>query len=94
MIIETLDLGAKLKYIKGMGKTGIIIVLVLILAGGAYFLVSTGKVSNPLIKKTQAPSLGEQIYTQTQNPLKDKIPQTNPFVKVNPFKGVYKNPFK
>ncbi len=78
-----------------MGKTGIIIiVLVLILVGGAYFLISTGKIANPLNKNTATTSLGGQIYTQTQNPIKDKIPETNPFVKVNPFKGVYKNPFQ
>ncbi len=77
-----------------MGKIGIIIVLVLILAGGAYFLISTGKIANPLTKKTQNTSLGEQIYTKTKNPLEDKIPETNPFARVNPFKGVYKNPFE
>ena len=78
-----------------MGKTGIIIVLVLILVGiGAYFLISSGKVSNPLTKKTQKTSLGEQIYNKVKNPLEDKLPETNPFAKVNPFKGVYKNPFE
>ena len=77
-----------------MRKTGIIIVLVLILVvGGFYILISTGKVPNPFSKKP-ATSLGEQIYAQTQNPLEDKLPQTNPFAKVNPFKGVYKNPFQ
>lgn len=77
-----------------MGKTGIIIVLVLILAGGGvYFLINSGKIPGAG-KKAQITSLGEQIYTKTKNPLQDKLPETNPFAKVNPFKGVYKNPFE
>ena len=78
-----------------MSKIVLIIILILALLGGvAYFLISSGKLSNPLNKNTQTTSLGGQIYNQTQNPLKDKIPETNPFSKVNPFKGVYKNPFE
>ena len=78
-----------------MGKTGIVVgILLIIVIGVVYFFVSSGKIPNPLSKKSEDPSLGEQIYTQTKNPLEDKIPQTNPFTKVNPFKGVYKNPFQ
>lgn len=76
-----------------MGKIALILIVVLVIAGGTYFLISTGKLSNPLSKKTATTSLGEQIYTQTQNPLEGKLPETNPFAKLNPFKGVYKNPF-
>lgn len=66
------------------------ITVVALIAGSLYYLVSTGKIPNPLVKKT---SLGEQIYSQAKNPLGGKLPATNPFSKVNPFKGVYKNPF-
>lgn len=76
-----------------MRKGRVIFILLILLAGGFYLLVSTGKVSNPFNKKPATP-LGEQIYTQTQNPIENKIPETNPFTKVNPFKGVYKNPFE
>ena len=40
-------------------------------------------------------SLGGQIFEQTQNPLKGKLPPTNPFEKTetNPLKNVYQNPF-
>lgn len=38
--------------------------------------------------------LGSQLFKATQKPISDKIPETNPFAKVNPFKGVYKNPFQ
>ena len=40
-------------------------------------------------------SLGGQIFEQTQNPLKGKLPPTNPFEKTetNPLKNVHQNPF-
>lgn len=69
------------------------VIILLLVAGVAYFLISTGKLPNPLSKKGTTTSLGEQIYAKTQNPLEGKLPETNPFAKVNPFKGVYKNPF-
>lgn len=79
-----------------MGKTVAIIALVLLLfAGGIYFFITSGKMPNPLSKKDDSPSLGEQIYNQTKNPLEDKLPETNPFaVETNPMKTIYPNPFK
>ena len=74
--------------------TLILLIILLIAAGVTYFLITSGKISNPLSKKEATASLGEQIYTKTKNPLEDKLPETNPFSKVNPFKGVYKNPFE
>lgn len=78
-----------------MGKTGIIIVLVLLLVGGGvYFFMTNGKIPS-VGKKTASPSLGEQIYTQTKNPLEEKLPETNPFaVETNPIKAIYPNPFR
>lgn len=38
--------------------------------------------------------LGSQLFKEIQNSSADKIPETNPFAKVNPFKGVYNNPFE
>ncbi|MBI3290426.1 hypothetical protein HYZ78_03460 [Candidatus Microgenomates bacterium] len=78
---------------KGFAIVSIIIVIALVISlviGGVYFLISKGTIKNPLQKSS---SLGEQIYKQ-QNPLGDKAPETNPFAKINPFKGVYKNPFE
>lgn len=79
-----------------MGKTGLIVVLViLLLVGGAYFFITNGKIPNPLSQKSESPSLGEQIYAQTKNPLEEKLPETNPFaVETNPVKAIYPNPFK
>ncbi|MBI2120308.1 MAG: hypothetical protein HYT94_01640 [Parcubacteria group bacterium] len=39
------------------------------------------------------PSLGGDIYEQTQNPVKDKIPESVAPVS-NPIGGAYKNPFE
>lgn len=74
-----------------MGKTALIILVVLLVLGGIFVFIAGGKFPNPLSKK--GTSLGGQIYSQTQNS-KDKLPDSNPFAKVNPFKGVYKNPFQ
>ena len=65
-----------------------LIIILLLAAAAAFFFISKGKGSSP------NSSLGSQIFQKTQNPLEDKIPQTNPFTKINPFKGVYQNPFE
>ena len=44
----------------------------------------------------EAPAgLGGQVFDQvSQNPIQEKMPETNPFkAEVNPFSGAYKNPF-
>lgn len=72
----------------------LILIAILVIAGGAYFLISTGRVPNPKTLETENISLGEQIYTQTKNPLEEKLPETNPFaVETNPVKKAYPNPF-
>jgi len=71
-----------------------LIIIILVVAGVVFFLISKGIIKNPLQKSPPNSSLGSQIFEKTQNPLEDKIPQTNPFSKINPFKGVYKNPFE
>lgn len=74
-----------------MNRIWLLILALAIVVAFLYYLILVDKIPNPLAKKPL--SLGEQIYTKTQNPLEDKIPETNPFTKVNPFKDVYKNPF-
>ena len=57
------------------------------------------QLSNPTTKELSPAevevSLGSQILEQTQNPLKGKLPPTNPFeeTETNPLKEVYQNPF-
>ncbi|MBI4132308.1 MAG: hypothetical protein HY474_01615 [Candidatus Sungbacteria bacterium] len=49
-----------------------------------------------------AQTIGGEIYEKAQNPLKDELPETNPFkteanpfknTETNPFIGTYENPF-
>lgn len=71
-----------------------LIIIILIVAGAVFFLVFKGVIKNPLQKSSPNSNLGSQIFEKTQNPLEEKLPETNPFAKINPFKGVYKNPFE
>lgn len=74
------------------GFSRIIILLIVVLLGVAvYVLKPWSKLNLPFLSKT--PDLGAKIYQQTQNPVIG-LPETNPFSKINPFKGVYKNPFE
>lgn len=87
-----------------------IIVTTLILLGGAFwywqskraFIESKPKTDSQTSAVKKSAELGAQIFEKTQNPTKDKFPESNPFtvdtnpfsVKTNPFKDAYKNPFK
>ena len=70
-----------------------LVIIILVAAGVVFLLIFKGVIKNPLQSSSPNSNLGSQIFEKTQNPLEDKIPETNPFAKVNPFKGVYKNPF-
>ena len=61
---------------------GLLVLLVLVVAGIWWW------------QTRSASTLGSQIYKEVQNSTKDEVTQSNPFSKVNPFKGVYKNPFE
>lgn len=78
------------------GNIALIPLIILLIVGGIlFFLISKGIVKNPLSQKPQSSSLGGQIFNEAQNPVSGKIPETNPLgaVKINPFKNVYPNPF-
>lgn len=51
----------------------------------------------PVVPTGEEPSksLGGQIFEQSANPVKEKLPETNPFTETetNPLDSVYKNPF-
>ncbi|MBI3103560.1 hypothetical protein HYZ05_01340 [Candidatus Daviesbacteria bacterium] len=70
-----------------------LIMIILVVAGVVFFLIFKGVIKNPFQGSSANVNLGSQIFQKTQNQSQDTIPQTNPFAKVNPFKGVYKNPF-
>lgn len=52
--------------------------------------------------ETPVEAIGGELFEKAQNPLKDELPQTNPFkaetnpfknTETNPFIGTYENPF-
>ena len=85
----------------------VIIVSILVIVAGVGFWYWQKKGAKAIFPQTSIPeaenlspaevkeSLGGQIFEQTQNPLKGKLPPTNPFeeTETNPLKNVYQNPF-
>lgn len=78
------------------GNIALLPLIILLIVGGIlFFLISKGIAKNPLSQKGQSASLGGQIFNKAQNPISGKIPETNPLgaTKINPFKNIYPNPF-
>jgi len=48
------------------------------------------------IQENVAGGLGGSIFEKSQNPIVDKLPETNPFekIEINPLKSIYANPFE
>ena len=79
-------------------------IVILILVTLIVVVISLQYISrNPVVSRTPYPTpanqpaetpagLGSEIYRNVQNPA-EKIPDTNPFDKTNPFPNAYKNPF-
>jgi len=81
-----------------------IIVVVAVAAAGFWYWQNkksapTSTISAPEEVFTQEKvtgGLGANIVEKSQNPISDKLPETNPFekVEINPFKSIYTNPFE
>ena len=83
------------------------VVFVVALGTGFWYWQNNNGPGTETDKQAQAPSvvelspaqvkesLGAEIIDQIQNPLKGKLPPTNPFEKAetNPLEDIYKNPF-
>ena len=73
------------------------VVIILLIAGGVGFWYWS---KNRQVPK-EVPTLGSEIFENTQNPLGGKVPDTNPFAdqpnpfgdKTNPIEKAYTNPF-
>lgn len=68
------------------------LIVVAVFAVGGYFVwqkLSAPKVAEP------PKSLGGELFEEVANPIKEKLPETNPFTEAetNPLDAVYKNPF-
>ena len=73
----------------------IIILIILALAASAYFYKQKNKIKQNQKQEPisnvpgNLPNIGSIL-----NPVGDKLPETNPIEKINPFKNVYRNPFE
>ena len=75
-------------------------VLVTLLLAASLWYWQKNKPAPP--RQEEGSSLGVELFEKTQNPLKERLPDTNPFAadtnpfaaSVNPFKAEYKNPFR
>lgn len=76
----------------------IVVLVVVVLAAGLWYWLK--KESSP--DSAAEHGLGAQIFDRAQNPLGEKLPETNPFAAdtnpfdapANPFQAEYKNPFQ
>ena len=77
---------------------GVLLALILAAAGFWYSqskrAATTGQGKTQPNEEAMSAGFGAQILEKAQNPVKDKLPETNPFQKnTNPLKNVYQNPF-
>lgn len=85
----------------------IVVVLLLLAAGFGFWYWSAREAAPPAPPGVYSPEkaaggLGANIFEKSQNPISDKLPETNPFgadinpfeKEANPLKAQYKNPFE
>ena len=72
-----------------------IAIVVLIGIGVWYFQMKNASEIPGAIPREEA-SLGAQLFEESANPVKENLPETNPFeqVNTNPIDKIYKNPFE
>ena len=78
-----------------------VLVVLLIAAGAWYWLQRKAAPAVTYTPEKVAGGLGSNIFEKSQNPIVDKLPETNPFgrtgvnfFEANPLKALYKNPFE
>lgn len=83
-----------------MAKNIIIAIVAIALLVGASFWYWQNREEVP--PKEEPAGIGAQIFEKAQNPVADKVPETNPFEtdlnpfkkETNPLKAIYTNPFE
>ena len=83
--------------------TGVIILVIILVGAGVWWYAKNQTAPLPEGADTAKSEggLGAQIFEGAQNPLKNDVPETNPFAaptnpfkqETNPYKDTYKNPF-
>ncbi|MEK7181085.1 MAG: hypothetical protein AAB738_01985 [Patescibacteria group bacterium] len=83
-----------------MNKQTIIIVIFLVVLAAvvvAWFVFNKGgeiQVQNtPGGTNEQGSGIGGEIFQKVQNPIADKLPESNPAQDINPLENTYQNPF-
>ena len=77
-----------------------VIIIIVIVAGGVWFYLLNQ--TNTTAEEQAAENAVESVLNPptlpeidpNSNPVEDKLPETNPVQKANPFADVYKNPFE
>ncbi len=87
-----------------MSKQVMAIILVIVLVAGGVGLYLSNQSSNAAesAEETAADKAVESVLAPVSlpeidiksNPVEEKVPETNPVQRANPFNDVYKNPFK
>lgn len=94
-----LDIESGVKETPAVGKIGIIVLVLVILAASWYYW---SKVKNRNGGNVPGDTLGAKISDKLASPT-DKVPDVNPYkaninpfgeAKTNPLKDIYKNPFR
>ena len=79
---------------------GVVLALVVVIGAGFWYwrsrkVATVERSTTQLTKEAVSVGFGAQVLEKSQNPIKDRIPETNPFEKnANPLRNVYKNPFR
>ena len=79
----------------------LIIIIVVVVALVLFFWLRSDQSSQPETDLTESNSLGAELLEESQNPIRDKVAETNPFeteanpfgAETNPFQDVKTNPF-
>lgn len=77
------------------------VVILVVVSAGVFWFLSARDAAAPPVPPEEPSGLGAQIFDQTTNPAKERLPNTNPFsadtnpfdANINPYQDEYKNPF-
>ncbi|MBI2010812.1 MAG: hypothetical protein HYS89_01070 [Candidatus Colwellbacteria bacterium] len=86
-------------WVKNFLIIGLGLSVLLIALGGIWYWKSRKvEESTPAVTEEEdeaSATLGAEIFEKSENPIKDEVPETNPFeAETNPFEGAYQNPFE
>ena len=82
------------KKINFLILAAVVLIVIVLLLVGLFLYLNSNKKEAQLSDETVSAGFGAQLLLKAQNPIADKLPETNPFEKdINPLENVYQNPF-